>query len=527
MTQRAHCHTSTRGHKRRSIELRTQSLTHGFEAMALETPPVHKRRKTGRFNQLPIQDFPEPQVYTPGQLKLSIYRTRRHLMVNIIKARGISHIPGYTDGCYVTVVIVAPHGKKDSMATRVVTDATPHFQEIFPLSFLHLDLLDRIVISLYRQSSTLNDLMGCMSFGAKHLIKGTKLIDGWYYLLNQELGVKKHLGVPYKRPKLSKEVKKKQQPVRIIKKVMTVVQGKHGYGFTILDTTPVRVGKVDSGGPSEKVGLQMGDVIIRINKHHVERSPCTDIIGIVKNAPGHVRLVIERRAKTVIRRLSEDVERRPLNTLMSSNRCHNQKEYAKQLCGETEYTQHLCPDTDYARHLRYDTPDSLYRSSTCSSTISGTPSEDDMMTGQVQITVVCNYHMQQLELRLAAYSSPAQKTKQELMTLGDIYLAVLDGFISSYAVYQSCLRMAEENLAVKLQVPVWSDDEYFNTVRGFMYRPSEYLDKLCQLLQMLWTSTPTEHPDHENFKHVLNGEYHNYPLSRCTLILLTLGSVHI
>ncbi|TKS84405.1 Regulator of G-protein signaling 3 [Collichthys lucidus] len=39
-------------------------------------------------------------------------------------------------------------------------------------------------------------LLGCMSFGVCSLMDPDKEVQGWYYLLGEELGRKKHLKVP-------------------------------------------------------------------------------------------------------------------------------------------------------------------------------------------------------------------------------------------------------------------------------------------------------------------------------------------
>lgn len=44
--------------------------------------------------------------------------------------------------------------------------------------------------------SRTNECLGSMSFGVKNLAASSKLVQGWYYLLPDTLGRKKHLLVP-------------------------------------------------------------------------------------------------------------------------------------------------------------------------------------------------------------------------------------------------------------------------------------------------------------------------------------------
>lgn len=42
-----------------------------------------------------------------------------------------------------------------------------------------------------------------MSFGVKHLAASRRMVQGWYYLLHENLGRKKHLQVPGKHNQTS------------------------------------------------------------------------------------------------------------------------------------------------------------------------------------------------------------------------------------------------------------------------------------------------------------------------------------
>ena len=42
---------------------------------------------------------------------------------------------------------------------------------------------------------SVNEFLGCMSFGIRHLTNPKKEVSGWYYLLTEDIGRKKHLQV--------------------------------------------------------------------------------------------------------------------------------------------------------------------------------------------------------------------------------------------------------------------------------------------------------------------------------------------
>lgn len=63
---------------------------------------------------------------------------------------------------------------------------------------------------------------------------------------------------------------------------ITVRRGKNGFGFSVVEACPVRVGRVDGASPAESAGLQPGDIIIHLNKQNVSRSTATSVAKLVK-----------------------------------------------------------------------------------------------------------------------------------------------------------------------------------------------------------------------------------------------------
>lgn len=63
---------------------------------------------------------------------------------------------------------------------------------------------------------------------------------------------------------------------------LTLHRGKNGFGFSVVEACPVRVGRVDGSSPAEASGLQPGDIIVRLNKQNVSRSTATSVAKLVK-----------------------------------------------------------------------------------------------------------------------------------------------------------------------------------------------------------------------------------------------------
>ncbi len=57
------------------------------------------------------------------------------------------------------------------------------------------DRRSRVLVSLWNRSDGRCEFLGCMSFGVKHLLTRRREVRGWYHLLSQGAGTRKHLQV--------------------------------------------------------------------------------------------------------------------------------------------------------------------------------------------------------------------------------------------------------------------------------------------------------------------------------------------
>ncbi|XP_061165285.1 uncharacterized protein LOC133174226 [Saccostrea echinata] len=227
-----------------------------------------------------------------GQIRLSAYMNFGLLTVHVIQARHLTSKSSPLCNAVVKMSLVPDDTRKSRCRTDVVNGSNnPLFDEKFSFELFEEDNNKRLLISLWNKEANNNEFLGCTSFGIRHLINGRKDTDGWYYLLTEEVGRKKHLKVSSKnQPKL--QVRSQRENVPPVNKdvwgmesvTVTVHRGEHGYGFSVIESCPVKVGRVDRGSPADHAGLCPGDCIIRVNNQNVSRSQSASVAKLVKNS---------------------------------------------------------------------------------------------------------------------------------------------------------------------------------------------------------------------------------------------------
>ncbi|KAE8285016.1 Regulator of G-protein signaling 3 [Larimichthys crocea] len=136
---------------------------------------------------------------THGQLKLSIIQEHEVLVVSVLEAKGMAEECQEPCDSYVKVGMFPDSDPKDRQKTRMVPHCrNPIFLQTFSFVVSEGDLHKRLLFTMWNSDSTtrMSVLLGCMSFGVCSLMDPDKEVQGWYYLLGEELGRKKHLKVP-------------------------------------------------------------------------------------------------------------------------------------------------------------------------------------------------------------------------------------------------------------------------------------------------------------------------------------------
>ncbi|KAK2143567.1 hypothetical protein LSH36_831g00015 [Paralvinella palmiformis] len=114
-----------------------------------------------------------------GQLHLSIYVNCGLLTVHVIEASQLSvGQTGEPRSSYVKIRLSPDHSKRSS-------------------ELLDEDLRKRILISVWnkQKNDEHSEFLGCMSYGIQPILSHKKTVNGWYYLLTEDLGKRKHLQV--------------------------------------------------------------------------------------------------------------------------------------------------------------------------------------------------------------------------------------------------------------------------------------------------------------------------------------------
>ncbi|XP_045921995.1 regulator of G-protein signaling 3a isoform X2 [Micropterus dolomieu] len=227
------------------------------------------------------------------------------LSTHVLEARGlVEECQGPCDS-YVKVGMFPDSDPKDRQKTRMVPHCrSPIFLQTFYFVVREGDLHKRLLFTMWNSDSRtrMSALLGCMSFGVCSLMDPDKEVQGWYHLLGEELGRKKHLKVATQHNYHDTEAvlsnhgaaPETNRPENMQCLTVTILRGKDGYGFTICSDSPVRVQAVDPGGPADQAGLQQLDTLLQLNGQPVEQWKCVDLAHAIRNSSNEITVVVWR-----------------------------------------------------------------------------------------------------------------------------------------------------------------------------------------------------------------------------------------
>ncbi|ELU07404.1 hypothetical protein CAPTEDRAFT_223264 [Capitella teleta] len=250
-----------------------------------------------------------------GRLKVAVYINSGLLTVHVRQASHLS--PEWSQQCnaYVKICLKPDESRRSRCHTAIVYSPSnqPVFEEKFSFELLEEDLRKRLVISVWNKDPSEQhvEFLGSMSFGLMHVHVKRKVIDGWYHLLSEDLGKRKHLKVASASEALEDDIYgdygdvyeahhrdhvDMAEPLVHLESHVFVIQRGYpdGFGFALSGNSPAQVSRVDLGSPADSVGLQMRDRIIRINNINVDYSTAETVGRILKNTGKEVVLEIQR-----------------------------------------------------------------------------------------------------------------------------------------------------------------------------------------------------------------------------------------
>ncbi|CAL8343616.1 unnamed protein product [Lota lota] len=230
-----------------------------------------------------------------GQLQLSIQPEGDGLDIHIYQARGLLGRNCGSCDTYVKLSLIpdVDHNTRRKTPT-VVNSKYPEYNQHFALNVDAENLLKRLQVTVWRRrASPSSEFLGCMSFGIRSLLRSSKSVIGWYYLLGAELGRTKHLKVASQESRAITPANRAKARLTCDWSVLqvSIMRGNDGFGFTICSDSPVRVQSVEPGGPGHQAGLQQGDCVLQMNGVPVESWQCVDLAHAIRSSTQIVLVV--------------------------------------------------------------------------------------------------------------------------------------------------------------------------------------------------------------------------------------------
>ena len=192
-----------------------------------------------------------------------------------------------------------------------------YYDQKFSFEFDQMtDMNNRLIVSVWSHAHT---LIGCFSFKIKHLLKSSRVANAkaaWYHLLPLKYGMSKHLVSKSEMNSRNSHIMNRHQQTKsqtdLVSNLNKDLQGmqriglsvvraheQESFGFTVTNSCPCAIGKVEMGKSGHRAGLRVGDFIACVNGQNVSRATCETVVKMIKSCK--LRLDIEvYREQTII-----------------------------------------------------------------------------------------------------------------------------------------------------------------------------------------------------------------------------------
>lgn len=144
----------------------------------------------------------KPGEYFSGKakLKLAAYTNSGHITVHVIRAVKLVTSRGHSANSYVKVSLQPDLTRRTLWRTAVVKSCrNPEYDHKFSFELMPEDSEKRLLITVWHRDlqSKHSELLGSMSFSMAKILGSTQYARGWYRLLKQDLGARKHFAAKW------------------------------------------------------------------------------------------------------------------------------------------------------------------------------------------------------------------------------------------------------------------------------------------------------------------------------------------
>ncbi|CAN7992808.1 unnamed protein product [Ixodes hexagonus] len=166
------------------------------------TPPIRLPVKLPRPVKMPRKFKPAEFFGGKAKLKLAAYTNSGHVTIHIIRALKLMTSRGAPANAYVKVALQPDFARRAHWRTAVVKSCrNPEFDHKFSFELMEEDADKRLFITVWHRDTDnkRSELLGSMSFAMNKILDSPQYARGWYRLLRQDLGMRKHFAARCKK----------------------------------------------------------------------------------------------------------------------------------------------------------------------------------------------------------------------------------------------------------------------------------------------------------------------------------------
>ncbi|XP_065292851.1 uncharacterized protein [Dermacentor albipictus] len=159
------------------------------------TPPIKLPTRCPKLVKTP-RKFKSAEMFCgKAKLKLAAYVNSGHVTVHVIRAAKLLTSRGGSANAYIKVSLQPDHLKRAHWRTAVVKSSrNPEFDHKFSFELMAEDAGKRLLVTVWHRDieNKRSELLGSMSFGMEKVLNSDQHVKGWYRLLRQDLGMRRH-----------------------------------------------------------------------------------------------------------------------------------------------------------------------------------------------------------------------------------------------------------------------------------------------------------------------------------------------